>query len=522
MKTFLQRNSFVRTCISLCIISYFIFSPLGVFAALPAPIQTDPLPPVPVADSAIRTKEYSLTILGRTIPGISLDKLAIIIFKEMLERMSDAIVEYINNDFRNPDGSNGPAFAIDFEGFLLNVGDEIAGEFIENIGAGVVCSPFKAQIQSSLRLRFQTVRSTDPAQTTCTLTGSLQNIENFFAGDFSAGGWQTWFEVTQNQSNNPVGAFLQLEGELAYRIQSARETESEKIGWGDGFLSFEECVEEGPNGTCKVKNVRTPGRVIEGQLQSMLGSEIAQLELADEFDEIISALAGQLVAKVFGNEGLIINGPTNPWAGGGYGNNPTTSSGAQCYPNIQSGFISASTTVTWTVQSFGGTNPSYVWSGDEGLSGTGQNASIIYQTAGRKRAQVQVTDTRMVSGVPQTSTQTVQCNPEVEMQRWLPIKGECVADKQWALPGEPVLFTIRITQGGSGVFSYQLTFPWPGPDTPGTEDDAVTPFAPFPNPLTRMLSWLIPGSKGVRVRIVDNERTVAPITINCDTVDIIR
>ncbi len=521
---------------------FSLFSPIAhAFPFLGSPTET--LPPVPTSDNAVRSKEVGITVFGITVPGISFDSFMIAVVKKLLEKMSDAVVDYINNGFRGPDGGRGPAFAVDFEGFLLNVGNEVGGQFIESIGAGVVCSPFRAQLISSLRLRLQTVRSTDPSRTTCTLTGALQNVENFFAGDFSAGGWQTWFEVTQNQSNNPVGSFLQLEGELAYRVQSARETEAEKVAWGDGFLSFEECVEEGPDGKCKVKNTRTPGTVIEGQLQDMLGSEIAQLELADEFDEIVSAMVGQLVGKVFssGGGGLINTGPTYNWSGGGYGGNPAGGAGPQCYPNVQNAYLSASTTVTWTVRSVGGNNPTYVWSGDEGLSGSGQTASIIYQTIGKKKAQVQVTDTRMVNGTPQTATQTIQCSPEVEIER-PPLKVECTPDKTWYYLGSPaptslVTYNVKIT-GGSGSYVYRVEIP---PHTHGLlpifqrtsdSDKFVTPPVPATDStaIQFVLTWLpFPranddnaGTKVVRIIVHDNDLTIRKLEASCGSVDVVK
>ena len=63
-----------------------------------------------------------------------------------------------------------------------------------------------------------------------------------------------------------------------------------------------ECIKYGPT--------KTPGSVIESQLSNVLGSGLRQLELADEFDEMVGALVGQMVKNVvFGAQGLFQSDP---------------------------------------------------------------------------------------------------------------------------------------------------------------------------------------------------------------------
>ena len=66
---------------------------------------------------------------------------------------------------------------------------------------------------------------------------------------------------------------------------------------------------------CVGKPVQTPGSVIENQLENSLGSGVRQLELANSINEIVGALASQLVSQVVGPNGLL--SASSPSSGGG-------------------------------------------------------------------------------------------------------------------------------------------------------------------------------------------------------------
>ena len=113
--------------------------------------------------------------------------------------------------------------------------------------------------------------------------------------------------MTQNDSNNPYGAYLEAQIELDARIAKALGIQSQQLNWNSGFLSWSECrkVHEGTGKCLERGPVQTPGKVIESQLEGVLGSGVRQLELADEFDELVSALFVQLLKQVvFGVKGL--------------------------------------------------------------------------------------------------------------------------------------------------------------------------------------------------------------------------
>ena len=123
----------------------------------------------------------------------------------------------------------------------------------------------------------------------------MDNIDEFVAGDFSQGGWVGWFDLVI--TNNPYRNFLVASSELDARIAAARAREVKLLEFGDGFLSFEQCItDQFGKQRCSIV---TPGKVIQEQLDHTLGTNLRQLELADEINEIIGALITQLVNKVF-------------------------------------------------------------------------------------------------------------------------------------------------------------------------------------------------------------------------------
>ena len=263
------------------------------------------IPSVPVSNIKLEAKETGISIFGVSIP-ISWDGLAIIIAKKFIEGMVDSTILWINSGF---DGN--PAYITNPEQYFTDLADGIAGDFIAGSDLGFLCSPFQTQVRLALQKAYK-----QPRLFQCTLTDAVANIEAFY-DDFDQGGWDAWFSMTQNNQNNPYGAYLDAKIELDSRIASAAGLKREQLNWGSGFLSFEKCsgneIADGfggkicldQNGNTAPYHIVTPGVAIEGQLQNVLGTGVRQLELADEFDELIGALLGQLLKEtVFSVKGL--------------------------------------------------------------------------------------------------------------------------------------------------------------------------------------------------------------------------
>lgn len=289
-------------------------------ASILIPRQVSAQGAVPVSDSALRTKEVGVTVFGYTVPGFSLDSILITATKIVIEKLVDSTVTWINSGF---DGN--PLYIKDSGKYFTNLADGVAGAFIEGSDLGFLCSPFQASIKLSLATEYSKER-----QFQCTLTDVIGNIDNFYE-DFSQGGWEAWFAMTQTSVNNPYGAYLEASIEMDSRVASAVQEVVDDLNRGRGFISYRKCrgqmlppeyaSQSDTNGGCLGEwETVTPGSMIETQLSTVMGTGIRQLELADEFDEVVTALVGQLAQWVLGNKGLaefdgVSSANTNPSGG---------------------------------------------------------------------------------------------------------------------------------------------------------------------------------------------------------------
>lgn len=222
----------------------------------------------------------------------TLDGIAYSLAKRAVSQMTSNIVQWINSGFQ---GS--PMFITDLGGFLTDIADQVAGEFIEDLGLGILCSPFQLNVRAALEIQYQQSKSRG-AQSQCTFSGVIENLENFATGFTN---WSDWFEITTKPQNNQYGALLLAQTELSVSISNAQGEELELLSYGEGFLSMKKCDDNGNN--CKVV---TPGATIKEQLDQHLGAGLSSLIEADEIDEIINALFAQLAEQaVTGLNGLL-------------------------------------------------------------------------------------------------------------------------------------------------------------------------------------------------------------------------
>ncbi|MES2006572.1 MAG: hypothetical protein V4436_00520, partial [Patescibacteria group bacterium] len=147
----------------------------------------------------------------------------------------------------------------------------------------------------------------------CTLTGVINNVDNFFKGNFQDGGWAGFLQVTTAPQNNPYGGFISGQIALDNSVQGAKVTAELNIS-PEGFLNttqeYDCKTRTVPAGDgkgfylekydCKTRII-TPGHSIAESAQKVLDLPIDQNLLADSFDEIISALMNQLVTKTLYN-----------------------------------------------------------------------------------------------------------------------------------------------------------------------------------------------------------------------------
>ncbi len=275
-----------------------------------------------------------------TVKEQGLDAIGYIIAKAVLSKMTASTVNWINTGFQG-----NPSFLTDPERFFGNIGDQVATQYLlgANSPLNQLCSPFKAEVRLALVKNYL---QENTFQSQCTFSAIGANFESF-TRDFTQGGWDAWFTMTQQDQNNPYGAYLQAKQQLSLQIGTQQNKYQTQVANGNGFLSYERCRRDyippanvanrqcikyepltvgggepkclayeiaDPNGLgyddcpASEKEVVTPGSVINEQLGKALGSSFAQLEAADELNEIVNALMVQLVNKTFSSIGNGLRG----------------------------------------------------------------------------------------------------------------------------------------------------------------------------------------------------------------------
>ena len=261
------------------------------------------VPTFDAAASALTTAQFAQDA-GLIVKETVLDAIANAIAKATISSLVGSLITWINNGF---EGS--PAFVQDLKRKLTDVADANAGAFIESLGdvGSFICSPFQLDIQIALSLEYQTLREDKPYEG-CTLTGIVNNMEDFYAGSIAGSGWEDWIEVTsQPEKYTPFGQLLTARDSMRAKLANAEGQVLTEVNWGGGFMSGKICeMIEGPSGEEESCVISKPGRVIADSLNKALGAGQDQLVAADEINEIVGALIGALANKALtGAAGLL-------------------------------------------------------------------------------------------------------------------------------------------------------------------------------------------------------------------------
>ncbi len=234
--------------------------------------------------SSLKIKEFSLDAIGWALGNI--------VIKEMLR----STTQWVKSGFK---GS--PAFVTDMQGFLLNIADKVAGNFIYGTPLSALCSPFSLNIKLALDLQYQETRTGYVAQ--CRLSRVIGNVDRFLQGDFMQGGWDGWYNVALTPANNPYGAMLEAQGGLSASIAGAQGIEMKFLEFGRGMLSVRDPKCTGEFGPCPVV---TPGAIVETQVNETLGLPAKKLAVADEINELVGALMAQLANQALSGAGGLL------------------------------------------------------------------------------------------------------------------------------------------------------------------------------------------------------------------------
>jgi len=244
---------------------------------------------------AIRKKEVGM--LSSETTGLSWDWVAYTAAGVALKAVTDSIVQWINNGFEGQ-----PGFITDFDKYLQDALDQASGQFFKQFLSpsmqNAICSPFRAQLNLGLK-----TKSTFQQRMTCTLSSVMKNATDLSEG-VRGGGWNTWLSVTANPQNNPYGAFITSVDEMFVGQALAKEQAKTESIFNAGFLSMKECAEYSTadawtgKKTCIKYKSTSPGKWVESTLSQATGVDMQRLAVADEIDEILSALISQLLKSL--------------------------------------------------------------------------------------------------------------------------------------------------------------------------------------------------------------------------------
>lgn len=286
--------------------------------------KTTPALPITVwvTDLPLNTTAGQIAASGQeqSVRGGCLDAIFYFIAKVILDQMTASIVQWINSGFK---GS--PSFVTDPGQFFTNIVDDNFVSLADQIFFGsttselsqFLCSPFKFDLQIKFALNFSYEQTGGVPNRNCKISqiaGNIKGFENsvneYVNGNFKEGGWERWFQMTQNSSSNIIGSDLEVKSAFLKKVGAQKELEAMQLAWGRGFQSATNKLSNG------IKQIITPGATIENTLAFSLGSGVRQLELADNFNEIVGALFGQLLKQVIGPGGLLSTTKTSAATGG--------------------------------------------------------------------------------------------------------------------------------------------------------------------------------------------------------------
>src|SRR3989338_6932841 len=186
----------------------------------------------PRAHAIFGIADFGFTIDVKALAREIADGIAMVAAQKMVDSMVNSTVEWAQSGF---DGN--PAYVTDQKQYFADLSDGIAGDYIaNNEKLNFLCSPFQVQVRIALQQSYTGQNN----YFQCTLTDVVANIDAFY-NDFSQGGWDGWFAMTQNGSNNPYGAYIEASLEMNSRLASAVGLKKEQLQINTGFLNTEKC-----------------------------------------------------------------------------------------------------------------------------------------------------------------------------------------------------------------------------------------------------------------------------------------
>jgi hypothetical protein len=250
-------------------------------------------------------------ISGLTAPGW--DSVAYCIVNAMIVYIADSTIQWINTGFKG-----NPAFVNNPDQFFKQLADEEAGAFMQELAYGTlgvnICSIFKTDIiltvanqytgQGGYQTGYQNGgygggMGMNNSYGGCTFDELDGELEGFLKGDMlRQDGWESWYQVSQNPSNNPYAVYFNVKDALTTTVNKTLTTSNQELNWNNGFLNFKTCKDPKDKSTCTTV---TPGTVIQDQLNTTLNLGKNRLVLATKFDQVVTALVDKLIQTAIGH-----------------------------------------------------------------------------------------------------------------------------------------------------------------------------------------------------------------------------
>ncbi len=279
---------------------------------------------VPTQESGqvlLNSKTQSSAEVGTTVGAFGIGILALPSWNSIAYCVVNAMIEYVANStiaWIQGGFEGNPSFVNNPEQFFKDLADVEASAFLKELAYGTlglnICEPFRVQIVLTIARSHIGNQQAYGGQGGysrggfgggggangyeyggCTLDDIKGNLEGFLEGNFDNGGWDSWFQVSQIDSNNPYSTYLNLQAQLNGAISKKQNLASVELDWGKGFLSFRKCDEKTPKEKQKDCPITSPGVIIQGQLEKTLGLAKDRLVLAEKFDQVIAAVVNQLI-----------------------------------------------------------------------------------------------------------------------------------------------------------------------------------------------------------------------------------
>lgn len=251
---------------------------------------------VPVNDAAVTQNTGYLVYKECVLDGVVV---------RMREAASASIVSSILR-WQNTARNGSPQFVTNQDAERLQVADRARAEYLKKYNLQNLCTPFQATVRKNAAIAYMKTTREPNSVYSCTLrTEDTAKMQNFFNGDFGAGGFTMFMETALNPQNQLYFAYEMYEETSRLAEERALANLNQELAWGRGNLSVKKEVRT-PTATGEdriTEEIITPGYLIAELVTQAAGSGFRQLETANEIDQIVGALFSGITSQILTNVG---------------------------------------------------------------------------------------------------------------------------------------------------------------------------------------------------------------------------